>query len=175
MSGSSVRNVTFAMTLMLEACVSAPTVGTPVASSPAPSETITVSVGPCFGFCPVYTASVASDGIVRFVGQRHTAVLGERTKDAGAKAYRELVRDLAAFQPATGTEAAIECTAAMSDTSDYTVTWTGADGRKTVATVPSGCPGGPGSSLVRTLRDVPTRLGIGEWTKQTTRPGESRG
>ncbi|WP_380784765.1 DUF6438 domain-containing protein [Sphingomonas sp. R86521] len=163
------------MTLMLGACVSAPTVSTPLASSPAPSETITISVGPCFGFCPVYTASFASDGTARFFGQRHTAVLGERAKDAGAEAYRELARDLAVFQPATGAEAAIECTAAISDTSEYTVTWTGANGRKTVATVPSGCPGGPGNTLVRILRDVPKRLGIEDWTKQTTRPGESRG
>ena len=34
---------------------------------------------------------------------------------------------------------------------------------------------GPGHDLGQVLRELPQRLGIEEWMKQTTRPGESRG
>jgi hypothetical protein len=138
-------------------------------------ETITVAVGPCFGFCPVYEAAVAPDGVVRFTGERHTAALGERTGSIGSLAAADFARDLAPFRPASGTEAEIDCTDTVSDASSYTVTWTNTDGRKTFAKVQGGCLGGPGQSLVILLRDLPTRLSIAEWAKQTTRPGASRG
>ncbi len=92
-------------------------------------------LGPCFGFCPVYETSIAPDGGVRFDGQRHTAVLGERTRNAGASVYSGLKRDLAPFRPAAGTQAVVDCIAAVSDTSPYTVTWTDPAGGKTIATL----------------------------------------
>lgn len=146
----------------------------PSASLPG-AETVTVAVGPCFGFCPVYQVSVAPDGALRFVGERHTAVIGERMKAIGAAASQALIRDLAPYRPATGSEAQIACTAMVSDTSSYTVTWEDRDGGKTVATVQDHCPGGPGQSLGALLRTLPTRLGIADWAKQVTRPGASRG
>jgi hypothetical protein len=118
---------------------------------------------------------VRPDGFVRFDGQRHTAVLGERTRKVDKAAYRTLVQDLAAFRPATGTDAVVECSAAVSDTSTYKVIWADAAGRNTVATVQSGCRGGVGRALVELLRGLPNRLGIADFAKQTTRPGASRG
>jgi hypothetical protein len=175
MSASVGSAATMAAMLTLAAC--APGARTaPIAAAPeAAAETITVAVGPCFGFCPVYVASVAPDGQVRFTGERHTAVLGERTRNIGVTAYGALARDLAIFRPATGTEASVECTAAVSDTSSYTVTWVDTTGRRSATTVQSGCPGGPGHTLVMILRDLPVRLGIADWARQTTRPGASRG
>lgn len=146
----------------------------PSTSSPT-AETVTVAVGPCFGFCPVYQVSVAHDGMLRFVGERHTTVIGERTKTIGAAASQALIRDLAPYRPATGSETQVACTAAVSDTSSYTVTWESRDGGKTVATVQDHCPGGPGQSLGALLRTLPTRLGVADWAKQVTRPGVSRG
>ncbi len=157
--------------LGLNACAPMPHPGSAATSG----ETITVAVGPCFGFCPVYSTSVAPDGTVRFEGQRHTAVLGERARMAGMSTYRRLARDLAPFRPADGTEATIDCSAAVTDTSPYIITWTDPAGRKTSATVQSGCPGGAGQALVQRLRALPGQLGIADWAKQTTRPGASRG
>ena len=176
MSGSPARIAPLAATLVLAACATGPGLGrglTGVASPP--EETITVALGPCFGFCPVYEASIAPGGGVHFQGQRHTAVLGERTRDVGEVVYSGLKRDLTPFRPAAGTQAEVNCTAAVSDTSPYTVTWTDPAGQKTIATVQGGCPGGPGQALVRLLRGLPDRLGIAEWARQTTRPGTSRG
>lgn len=148
-----------------------------VGSTPAPAagETIAVSVGPCFGFCPVYQVSIAPGGAVAFVGERHTEVIGERKAAAGAATYTAVARDLALFRPADGTTARVECEAAITDTSSTTITWTDAAGRQTVATHQRGCSGGPGKALDDVLGALPERLGIAGWAKQVTRPGVSRG
>jgi hypothetical protein len=138
-------------------------------------EPVTIAVGPCFGFCPVYEVTVLPDGTIDFTGQRHTAVLGDRHGSMDAASYRRLMTDLSAFRPATGTTAQIECDAAISDTPTYTITWGGADGRKTIATHQGGCPGGAGQRLDAVLRRLPDQLGIAEWMRQVTRPGVSRG
>ena len=161
-------------TMTLAACANTPGPDA-LAATRQNAETITVAVGPCFGFCPVYSTAIAPDGTVRFDGQRHTAVLGVRTRSVGVAAYRALAGELTAFRPASGTQAVVDCTAAVSDTSAITVTWTGAAGRKTMATVQRGCPGGPGRALVELLRTLPDRLGTGAWAKQATRPGAPRG
>lgn len=171
MRPSLIRSVAL-VAVPLAACSVSPH---PKAASSPTAETITVAVGPCFGFCPVYATTVTPEGFIRFEGQRHTAVLGERTRNVGAATYRALTRDLATIRPATGTEAVLDCAAAVSDTSPYTVTWTDAAGRKTVAMVESGCPGGQGRELVERLRDLPDRLGVAAWAKQMTRPGAPRG
>lgn len=158
--------------------LSACTAGPPPVAGAGPvlgGDRLTVSVGPCFGFCPVYEASLTPDGAVVFDGKRNTAVLGERRRNAGAAVYRQLAADLGRFRPADGTTAAVECDAAISDTSPYVVTWTTADGRKTVAELQSGCPSGPGHDLSLILNKLPERLGIADWARQTTRPGQSRG
>lgn len=139
------------------------------------ADTITVAVGPCFGFCPVYQASIAPGGAVSFSGTRHTAILGERRRETGGQTYRALAEDLAPFRPVDGTSARVQCDAAISDTSSYTITWTGPDGRQTIATHQRGCSSGPGQVLDGVLQTLTTRLGIADWAKQMTRPGESRG
>ncbi|MGF7146763.1 streptogramin lyase [Sphingomonas zeicaulis] len=143
--------------------------------APAAGETIAVSVGPCFGFCPVYQVSIAPDGAVTFTGERHTEVIGERKATAGAATYEAVAHDLAPFRPADGTTARVDCEAAITDTSTYTITWTDASGRQTVATHQSRCSGGPGKALDAVLGRLPEQLGIAGWAKQVTRPGVSRG
>ncbi|USI72860.1 DUF6438 domain-containing protein [Sphingomonas morindae] len=144
-------------------------------SAPAAGGVIGISVGPCFGFCPVYEVRVRADGLIVFDGERHTAVIGERRRSAGPETYRTLADDLAPFQPAPGTEGVVACDAAISDTSSYTITWIDAAARRSVATHRIGCTGGPGHALDQVLRDLPTRLGLGDWASQVTRPGASRG
>ena len=158
----------------LAACATTP--GGQASTTPSTlKEIVTVSVGPCFGLCPVYDVSVTPGGLVQFTGTRHTAVLGHRIREVGPGAYVDVAKDLLRFRPATGTETVVECGAAVSDTSSFTVTWTSTGGTKTVAKVQSGCPSGPGKALGALLRDLPLRLGIAGWAKQTTRPEVSRG
>jgi hypothetical protein len=130
-------------------------------------ETIAVSVGPCFGFCPVYDVAISPNGDLHFSGKRNTAEIGDRDRRAGIRVYREIVRDLAAFRPADGTTERVECDAAISDTSPYTITWTAADGRRTVATHQLGCAGGPGKALDAVLATLSERLGVDRRGKRT--------
>ncbi len=146
-----------------------------IAPPSAAGDVISISVGPCFGFCPVYTTVISPGGTVVYTGERHTKVLGERRREAGAEAYRALSADLAAYRPADGTTQRIECNAAITDTSTYTITWRTSDGREAVATHQSRCASGPGHKLDEVLKSVPDRLGITAWAKQITRSGASRG
>lgn len=163
------RSIFVAAALGLAACQSSHEPSAEAAS------TITVSVGPCFGFCPVYALSVDPQGAVSFDGQRHTAVLGEQHRQVQREVYQALAHDLEPFRPTPGTEANVPCDAAISDTSTYTITWVDPKGGKTVARHHSGCNGGPGQALDQVLRGLPERLGVQAWTQQTTRPGVSRG
>lgn len=151
--------------------------GRPEASVPPAQagETISISVGPCFGFCPVYTASIEPDGTVVFNGERHTALLGEKQRKLTPATYRDVARELAPFCPATGASESVACDSTISDTSTFTISWTAGDGTKTVATLQRGCSGGPGKDLDRVLQTLPQQLKIEAWSKQITRPGVSRG
>jgi hypothetical protein len=143
-------------------------------SSPA-GETIAVSVGPCFGFCPVYKASVTPAGTVTFVGERHTAVIGTRTREAGAATQAEIATTLAVFRPTTGATTDTICETRISDQQHYTLTWTAANGATTVLNHDKGCRSAQNDALNAALQALPQRLGIGDWAQQTTRPGASRG
>ena len=161
-----------AAALTLGACAATTHTGDAVAST---NDTITISVGPCFGFCPVYNVTVSPDGTVAFRGQRHTAVVGERHNHVKPASYHRLVTALSAFRPTTGSTSQVACDATVSDTPSYTITWSGVQGRKTIATHQGGCPGGDGQRLDAVLREIPAQLGIADWLQQQTRPGVSRG
>ncbi len=138
-------------------------------------ETVSYSVGPCFGLCPVYNVSVTPDGFVRFEGERHTATLGQQERHGGASAYRAISTSLAAYRPATGTTADTECESRMSDQQHYRIVWTAADGTQTVLQHDKGCRSPRNDALNKTLENLPNKLGIADWARQTTRPGVGRG
>jgi hypothetical protein len=146
--------------------------------SPAPANRasrISISVGPCFGFCPVYSVTIGSDRWITFSGERNTAVIGNRQRMADPKLFARVAANLEPFRPADGASDRVACSAAISDTSTYTITWITADGRRTVATHQSGCAGGPGKDLDDVLKALPAQLGLDGWARQVTRPGSSRG
>lgn len=163
-----------AVLMALGGCATVAPGSAPVAGA-APPTSIAISVGPCFGFCPVYDVKLAADGAVSFTGVRHTAVLGSRERRATPETYRAVVTDLAPFRPSEGTTAAVPCATAISDMATYTITWTDAGGRQTVATHKGGCRDGAGHDLDVILHALPERVGIEAWMHQTTRPGVLRG
>lgn len=148
---------------------------TDAAAAAMSGESISIAVGPCFGFCPVYRTTVTSAGSVIYTGERHTEFVGERRREAGVAVFSSLSADLAAYRPADGATQQVECDAAITDTSIYTITWRRADGIEAIATHQSRCSGGPGQKLDTVLSTLPQRLGITAWAKQVTRPGVSRG
>jgi len=144
-------------------------------AQPAPAETIAYSVGPCFGFCPVYRVEVTPSGHIAFDGERHTATLGRQEVEGGTKAYRAIATSLAAYRPATGETAQTQCDQRISDMQHYRIVWTAADGTQTVLEHDKGCRSKTNDGLNKALATLPEALGIADWTRQETRPGVSRG
>ena len=158
----------------LSACAAAGGDGPGSAPAPASRETISYSIGPCFGFCPVYTAAIAPDGKVHFDGARHTAVLGARDIRAAPSAFAAVSAALADYRPATGTTAETQCEQQISDQQHTTITWTAADGTKTVLEHDKGCRSARNEKLNAVIGELPAKLGIADLAKQQTRPGASR-
>lgn len=153
---------------------SAQTAHAPV-TTPLAMATIAISVGPCFGFCPVYSVTVASDGTTTFEGERHTALLGRKQRDGGEVAYQRMFEALAPYRPANGAEAQTSCDQRISDQAHYTITWTSPDGIVTKLDHDKGCRSAANEALNAALQALPKQLGIEPWARQMTRPGASRG
>jgi len=51
---------------------------------------VTLQRGACFGTCPIYRVSIASDGTVSYDGQRFVRVTGHRTRKISQKKVRQL-------------------------------------------------------------------------------------
>lgn len=62
-------------------------------------ETISYETSPCFGFCPVYTVTVSSDGRGIFEGRQHTGVTGTREFIVSREQYAEFSSRLAPYRP----------------------------------------------------------------------------
>jgi len=133
---------------------------------PVQGETISLAVGPCFGFCPVYSVSVAPDGAVRFEGERHTTVVGVKDKTVSPQAYQAVARSLAEWRPASGTSAQTECEQRASDLPTYTVVWTDAAGQTTTLNHDGGCMSETNSRLKAALQAVPGQLGVEPWLER---------
>lgn len=154
---------------------SAAPVSTPASTSTPAAETIGYSVGPCFGFCPVYSVTVTPDGVVTFHGERHSAALGQHVRQTSPATYRVMAEALAAYRPASGTDERTACDAQATDMSDYRISWTAADGATTLLRHNLGCRSDRNERLNAVLRALPEQLGIADWTKATRRDEAPRG
>ncbi len=161
---------------LLIALAGCSTMNAPATGGAGPvKETISYTVGPCFGFCPVYSLEVSPGGHVAYNGERHTAVIGAKERDAGENAYGDTAKALAAFRPADGATADTQCEQRRTDAQHYVITWTKADGTKTVLQHDRGCMSAKNTELNKALDEIPAKLGVADWAKQQTEPGASRG
>jgi hypothetical protein len=128
-------------------------------SAPSPAaERLTIAVGPCYGTCPVYSVELGPDGEGLFRGEQHVAVSGTRTFTTDPAVQRALTASLAPYRPIAGTTTQTRCEQQVSDQSSYTLTWTTADGRKTVLTHDRGCRSAANARLNVILDELPDRL-----------------
>ncbi|WP_293423154.1 DUF6438 domain-containing protein [Phenylobacterium sp.] len=139
---------------------------TPAPGAPPAAETLAISVGPCFGFCPVYSVEVKAGGQVVFVGERHTTVEGRREAQAPAGGYEAVARALAPFRPATGASEQTTCERQATDMSHYTVVWSAADGTQTRLNHDGGCMSAKNARLMAALKSAPARLGVEGWVRR---------
>src|SRR5688572_6950095 len=76
----NLRRLALPAAVLLAACSPAP----PRAPAPAASDQISMTRGPCFGACPMYTVTVWGDGRVQFVGERFVEETGDHSKTVDA-------------------------------------------------------------------------------------------
>ena len=146
----------------------------PAAQAGQGPETLTVSVGPCFGFCPVFTAEFRSDGHVLFEGLRHTAELGQHERRITPAMFRMIATELRPGRFGSGGPDE-HCDTQLSDQSEIAVTWSSPSGG-TARTVHSrGCRSAPGAAFEAAVAHVLNRTGIDQLARQVTRPGTPRG
>lgn len=141
----------------------------------ARGEAISISRGPCFGFCPVYEVAISPGGSVDFEGKRHTAVLGTRSQTVGRTAYQKVRRSLAPLRPATGRDQEFPCLAQPTDMSLFTIEWMSAHGTRTVLRYRMGCRDEAATAVERLIEEQLQTLGVNEWAEQRTWPGVGRG
>jgi hypothetical protein len=106
-------------------------------SAPASAQVTSISyeTTPCFGFCPIYRATVNADGSGLFEGREHSRVQGERRFRITRAQFRALVARLAPVRPARGDisyDDANRCQGAgrpPTDSSSVHISWT--EGRRT--------------------------------------------
>lgn len=147
----------------------------PPAPSVADAEEIRISRGPCFGFCPVYSIAVAPGGQVQFTGERHTTVIGTRSRTVGPAGYEAVRKSLAPLRPASGTRQDYACDAAATDMSQVTVEWVSAAGARTAFSYNMGCRSPKGLDINRTVEEQLQKLDGEGWAAQKTWPGATRG
>lgn len=131
---------------------------------------IRYQVGPCHGTCPVYSVDLRENGVMRFVGERFTAVEGERTKTLDPEQFAKVRQRLSAWQPSMGTTVETaetpRCGPRATDLSHYTVTWTRDDGETAVLAHDSGCRSDDARQLTDVLRSLPETLEITSWVQR---------
>jgi hypothetical protein len=127
------------------------------------------------GYCPVYDVMVTPAGMVSFNGDRHTATLGMRLRSIKTSDYLTIVGQLAPHRPPSGTHDETDCKTLAGDLPHHRITWTGSDGRMTTLEHYQGCRSPGNDALSSVLDGLPTQLGVGDLTRQVTRPGTSRG
>lgn len=153
------RAVILLATLFIAACASV--------APPAPADDVRISLTRtrCFGFCPDYTVTIASDGEVTYEGRGFVAVTGVQH----AQIPREDVsRLLARFDAIGFTSLRDEYSARATDLPTYTLSLTRNGRTKSVRDYGGAMAGMP--EAVRALQDEVDR--VADTARWVTRNGE---
>lgn len=136
------------------------------------NDTIKVSAGPCFGFCPSYSVTVTPDGSGLLVPIRNTSVPGPTRFTVTSAQYRKLRASLASYRPATGQSKRIghgeNCERFATDMPGYAVEWTREGAGKTELDFQSGCFDARYAKLRAALKAMPKVLEVEAMLKPKT-------
>lgn len=138
-------------------------------------ETVKITRGGCFGFCPVYELEAMGGRNVVFRGLRHTAFVGVRQRQVQEQAVASLLLQLEPFRPTSATANFI-CASSTTDQAEFQISWgRSSTNRRTTLTFNSGCQSLEAKKLRALLEGAPRLVGFGPEAAQVTRPGASRG
>lgn len=141
-------------------------VSPPAAPAPAAVQSIAFSGSTCYGWCPDFTATVASDGAIVFEGRNYAQLMGRHELPADPAlfaALSEIVANGAGFPKGDILGSSPSCQMMISDLPEYSVALVRADGTRQGFEIYLGC-GGPearsASALANRVRDALTAHGI---------------
>jgi hypothetical protein len=128
------------------------------------SDSISYETGRCFGACPVFKVSVASDGTGTFEGRQHTAVTGERSFRITPAQYRAFAAQLAPLRPAEGSVrlSGEACAQMATDLPSAEITWFSQIGNSQSYYFYYGCDMEKNAAIAERLRRAPALLPIRE-------------
>ena len=138
-------------------------VETPAAEAPV---TITLTRSMCFGFCPAYRVTIASDGEVTYVGERFVHAVGERRATVPRADVERLLRR---FDEVGFDQLQDAYRAHVSDLPTYTITLERNGRTKTVVDY-----GGLSAGMPRAVRDLQDEIdrvaNAGQWVLRDGQP-----
>ena len=138
-------------------------VETPAAEGPV---TITLTRSMCFGFCPAYRVTIASDGEVTYVGERFVNAVGERSATIPRADVERLLRR---FDEVGFDQLRDAYRAEMTDLPTFTITLERGGRSKTVVDY-----GGLSAGMPRAVRDLQDEIdrvaNTGQWVLRNGQP-----
>lgn len=140
---------------LLNACAMTPASIVPRAGV----DTITVDFGACYGPCPIFTLTIASDGEVRFMDRgQHRDEAVQRIVVEPSR-YERVAAALAQYQPPHQLPA---CRTMVTDSQDFTVTWTNRSGATTTLHHYAGDTCEADEALTQVLLAIPDLVGVSD-------------
>ncbi len=152
-------------------CVPAASRVAPAAkAAPSDLDRIGYAVGPCRGSCPVYSFTIAADGIAFFEGKRNTKVIGRVPVAGGPALFQQLKASLMPLRPGAADRIISheQCIAYSTDQQTVTVEWGwGSDEARTLS-FDLGCHEESYASIRKALWDVRRLLPVDKLVGRTT-------
>ncbi|HUF36750.1 MAG TPA: DUF6438 domain-containing protein [Gemmatimonadales bacterium] len=136
------------------------------AAQPADTTVVALERTPCFGACPVYSLTISAGGVVRFVGTRHTAHLGDasaRIPPAQVESLLAELREGGYFGFADAYVLDAPACGLYSTDSPTVITAVSDAGERKEIRHDYGCAGAPGA-LARLEQRIDEVAGSARWT-----------
>jgi len=137
---------------------------------PSDLDRIGYKVGPCRGTCPVYSFSIAADGISYFVGERHTATAGRVAARGDPTLFNRLKALLQPLRPDAGNRAIQQdnCEPYYTDQQVVTLTWGWGNDESRSLSLDLGCADPRHAAVRDTLSRVRRSLPIDDYVGRAT-------
>ncbi|QNQ08082.1 DUF6438 domain-containing protein [Sphingomonas alpina] len=159
---STVLRTLLSSALLLAGCAVAPKPAEPQTAEPG---AIVYETAPCYGLCPVYRVTIASDGTGTFTGMQHTVITGDRKFAASPDQFAAFAKVLAPYRPKGTrdiTPGQPDCVDAATDMPSVDVQWKSGTATDKL-TLYYGCNLQTGQAMAEALRTAPEMLPIADF------------
>lgn len=134
-------------------------------------DSISLTVGPCYGPCPIYDLVISSDGTVRFREGNYQGPRRLKTRNVGVEGYQAVAEALAPYRLPNRLP---QCMVSSTDSQEYTIVWTSPSGGSETLPHYGGdtCPESEKLTLV--IQTIPALAGVSDWLRDAQNSAESQ-